>query len=133
MPDGKKAAEYAEAVKNAEETHEKTRDPYGEQNLKDAAKFVSTRIRDANHDGDPTKFFQHLDGDGDSTISRDELKAVQDHIIKLNDDKPGGIWKMMHDILETKSSKGGFHAELFEHLDADGDGIVSHEEFHKEL
>jgi hypothetical protein len=133
LPDGKKAAEYDALVKEAEERRARTADPYGDQNLKDAAKFLSTRIRDQVHGGDKTKFFEHLDGDGDKAINIDELSAVQGHINALKDKTPGGVWEMMHNLLETKSKKGGFHAELFDQLDADGDGTVSHEEFHNEL
>ena len=133
LPDGQKAAAYAEAVKSAEAQNERTREPYGEQNLKDAAKFMSTRIRDSNHGGDATKFFESLDSDSNKGISIGELQAVQDNMSELNNKQSGGVWNMMHNLLETKSQRGGFHAELFAHLDADGDGTVSHEEFHNEL
>ena len=119
-----------EAIKRSEEQAARTRDPYGEQNLKDAAKFLSTRIRDGKHGGDKAKFFDHLDDDNDGSITLEEIKAVEEHAAELNAEKPGGLWKMMHTLLETKSHRG-FHGELHAHLDADGDGTVTSAEFHE--
>ena len=117
-------------VTSSEEQAARTRDPYGEQNLKDAAKFLSTRIRDGKHGGDKAKFFDHLDDDNDGSITLEEIKAVEEHAAELNAEKPGGLWKMMHTLLETKSQRG-FHGELHAHLDADGDGTVTSAEFHE--
>ena len=130
VPTDEKKHEYDEAIKRSEEQAARTRDPYGEQNLKDAAKFLSTRIRDGKHGGDKAKFFDHLDDDNDGSITLEEIKAVEEHAAELNAEKPGGLWKMMHTLLETKSHRG-FHGELHAHLDADGDGTVTSAEFHE--
>ena len=60
--------ELAQAIKHSERQHEKTKDPYGDENLRDAAKFMANRIKEMKHDGDHTAFFNDLDTDGDQTI-----------------------------------------------------------------
>ena len=131
-PSDEKKKEYEEALANAERQAERTRDPYGDQNMKDAAKFLSTTIRDKKHKGDKAAFFSDLDVDNDGTVSLEEMKAVSDHAKDIHEKQPGGLWNMMHNLLETKSDKG-FHGELHDHLDADNDGVVSSSEFHAEL
>ena len=131
-PSDEKKKEYDEALAQATKQAERTRDPYGAQNMKDAAKFLSTTIRDKKHDGDKAAFFSDLDTDKDGTVSLEEMKAVSDHAKEIHEKQPGGLWNMMHNLLETKSDKG-FHGELHDHLDADNDGVVSSTEFHAEL
>ena len=47
VPSDEKKKAYEDAVEQAEAQAERTKDPYmyGDQNLKDAAKFLSTRVR----------------------------------------------------------------------------------------
>ena len=61
--------ELAQAIKHSERQHEKTKDPYGDENLRDAAKFMANRIKEMKHDGDHTAMFNDLDADGDQTIT----------------------------------------------------------------
>lgn len=44
VPSDEKKKAYEDAVEQAEAQAERTKDPYGDQNLKDAAKFLSTRV-----------------------------------------------------------------------------------------
>lgn len=132
VPSDEKKKLYEEAVEQAEAASARTKDPYGDQNMKDAAKFLSTRVRDSKHGGDKDAMFSDLDTDNDGTVSLEEMAAVKTHVEEINAEKPGGIWNMMHNLLETKSDKG-FHGELHGHLDADGDGMVTKDEFHAEL
>ena len=104
----------------------------------------------------------------------DEIAKVNEHMEVMTKAQPDGLWQVMHNILATKSQRGGFHGELFamrapppftpfccvssvqeEALDprgkrldtrqlvlarpepdtaladdTDGDGVVSHAEFH---
>ena len=85
---------------------------------------------DAKHNGDKAAFFTELDVDGNMAISADEMEKVQDHMEAMSTAQPDGLWRVMHNVLKTKSKKGGVHHELMALHDKDGDGAVSHSEFH---
>ena len=97
---------------------------------------MSSKLRDDRHDGDKTKFFDGLDTEilnSDKEITLAEMEVVQAHVAKMAaDDKGGGFYKMMHQLVHDNSPRG-VHGELFAHLDKDGDGKITHEEFHSEL
>ena len=85
---------------------------------------------DSKHNGDKASFFSELDADGDMSITAAEMEKVQDHMEDMSKAQPGGLWRVMHNVLTKKSKKGGVHHELMALHDKDGDGIVSHTEFH---
>ena len=43
----------------------------------------------------------------------DEMAKVNEHMEVMTKAQPDGLWQVMHNILATKSQKGGFHGELF--------------------
>ena len=61
------------------------------------------------------------------------MARMEQHIEDMSNAQPGGLWTIMHTTLKTKSNKGGVHHELMHLHDTDGDGTVSHAEFHADL
>ena len=121
---------FKAAVKQAEEAAAATKEPFGDKNLQSASRFLSSKLIDDMHNGDNTKFFDHLDADSDKEITLAEMEVVQAHVAKMAaDDKGGGFYKMMHRLVHQNSPRG-VHGELFAHLDKDRDGKITHEEFH---
>ena len=41
------------------------------------------------------------------------MAKVNEHMEVMTKAQPDGLWQVMHNILATKSQKGGFHGELF--------------------
>ena len=128
---------FKAAIKQAEEAAAATKEPFGDKNLQSASRFLSSKLIDDMHNGDNTKFFDHLDADSDKEITLAEMEVVQAHVAKIatddnSDNKGGGFYKMMHQLVHDNSPRG-VHGELFAHLDKDGDGKITHEEFHTEL
>lgn len=124
---------FQKAVEAAEKSNDMTKEPFGEKNLQAAARFLSSKLRDDIHKGDTKVFFETLDSDNDLSISLDEMKVVQGHAADLAEkDSTQGFYKMMHRLVHENSPKG-VHGELFAHLDKDGDGLISHAEFHGDL
>ena len=42
----------------------------------------------------------------------DEIAKVNEHMEVMTKAQPDGLWQVMHNILATKSQRGGFHGEL---------------------
>jgi hypothetical protein len=100
---------FQATVKQAEEAAESGNRPiqYPVSNQwikKNAARFLSSKLRDDKHNGDKTKFFNHLDADSDKEITLAEMELVQAHAAEMAaEDGEGGhfyrsIYRTVHEF-----------------------------------
>lgn len=115
--------EKAAAAEAAHVSNERTKDAYGDSNLRDAAVFLPNRtcnfsaqlleqlhyddacvdhapgVVAMKHNGDKLQLFNDLDPNGDYQISADEKARMEQHVEDLSNAQPGGLWSIMHNTL----------------------------------
>ena len=104
---------------------------------KNAARYLSAKLRDDRHEGDKTKFFNHLDANSDNKITPAEMETVQAHAAELAAEVDNGksFFKLIHNQVHKNlyDFTKGVHGEMFAHHDKDGDGKITHEEFQEDF